>query len=40
MSRSIGDYVGSEIGVIALHVVSYRKLVESDEFMVFASDGV
>ena len=40
MSRSIGDMVGAEIGVISTPHLCMHKLQEEDAFIVIASDGV
>ena len=40
MSRSIGDSVGTEIGVISTPHLCMHKLQEEDAFIVVASDGV
>jgi len=40
MSRSIGDIVGTEIGVISTPHLSTHKIQEEDAFIVLASDGV
>ena len=41
MSRSIGDTIGADIGVIATPVTSeYDHIVGNDSFIVAASDGV
>ena len=41
MSRSIGDTIGADIGVIATPVTSsYQHIWGNDQFIVAASDGV
>lgn len=40
MSRSLGDFDGTDAGVIATPTVSHRAVVEDDAFVVMASDGI
>ena len=40
MSRSFGDAAAVEVGVNALPEITEMNLVESDKFMILASDGV
>ena len=40
MSRSLGDFDGTEAGVIATPTVSHRALSADDAFVVLASDGI
>ncbi|KAD4178732.1 hypothetical protein E3N88_27323 [Mikania micrantha] len=40
MSRAFGDFVLKSHGIIAIPDVSYRRLTQSDQFIVLASDGV
>ena len=40
MARSIGDHAVKAIGVIADPVVTTHNLIESDEFLIIATDGV
>lgn len=40
MSRSFGDFVASQVGVIAQPEVISTELKEEDRFLVVASDGV
>jgi serine/threonine protein phosphatase PrpC len=41
MSRSIGDYLGKDIGIIAEPIVTtHTHSLTSDKFIVLASDGV
>ena len=40
MARSIGDYAVKTVGVIAEPVVTKHDIVDSDEFMIIATDGV
>lgn len=40
MARSIGDHAVKGVGVIADPVVRTHSLVEEDEFMIIATDGV
>jgi len=40
MSRSLGDFDGTDAGVIATPTVSHRAIVEDDAFVVMASDGI
>ena len=38
-STSLGDFDGTDAGVIATPTVSHRAVVEDDAFVVMASDG-
>jgi len=40
MSRSIGDAVGKQVGIIATPVCTEWKLGNKEQFLVIASDGV
>jgi len=40
MSRSFGDFLLKDYGVIAIPDISYHPLTSSDQFIVLASDGV
>jgi serine/threonine protein phosphatase PrpC len=40
MSRSFGDQAAAEVGVNAIPEITEMNLVESDKFMILASDGV
>ena len=40
MSRSIGDLVSSEVGVICVPEIIVHELDSSDKFIILASDGV
>jgi len=40
MSRSLGDFLLKDHGVIAIPDVSYHPLTSTDQFIVLASDGV
>ena len=40
MARAFGDFCLKEYGVIAIPEVSYRLLIERDQFVVLAFDGV
>ena len=40
MSRSLGDSVAAQAGVIATPVIKEHRITSEDKFMVLASDGV
>lgn len=40
MARSIGDHAVARVGVISTPVVSTHTLIEEDEFLIIATDGV
>jgi len=40
MSRSLGDFDGTDAGVIATPTVTHRAIAEDDAFVVMASDGI
>jgi len=40
MARSIGDHAVKSVGVIAEPVVSFHDVLETDEFLILATDGV
>lgn len=40
MARAFGDFCLKDFGLIAVPDISYRRLTESDEFIVLATDGV
>ena len=40
MSRSLGDSKGKEIGIIADPIVKSYPLIETEGFIVLASDGI
>lgn len=40
MARAFGDFCLKDFGLISIPEVSYRRLTDSDEFVVLATDGV
>jgi len=40
MSRSLGDHIMKQVGVIANPVITHHALTDQDEFLILASDGV
>ena len=40
MSRSLGDFLGKKIGIIAVPEIQQLEITENDLFMVVASDGI
>jgi serine/threonine protein phosphatase PrpC len=40
MSRSFGDYVASQVGVIAIPEIIKHTIRPQDKFLVIASDGI
>ena len=40
MSRSFGDQAAAEVGVNAIPEITEMNLIESDKFLILASDGV
>ncbi len=40
MTRSIGDFIGTKIGVISEPEIIYHSITENDRFLILATDGV
>lgn len=40
MARAFGDFCLKDFGLISVRDISYRRITEKDEFIVFATDGV
>jgi serine/threonine protein phosphatase PrpC len=40
MARAFGDFCLKDFGLISVPEVTYRRIIEKDEFIVLATDGV
>ena len=40
MARAFGDFCLKEFGLISVPEISYRRIIDEDEFVVLATDGV